>query len=247
MIPVITSGLREVACTERSSEVRNLGGRIVATTSGMFQVHREIQVSAKIESLLASILTGTGPVEFDGVKIGRPASIQITMTGFKRWEFSPAFPVSVTLLGGIDVAVNLASIELVNENGPALLVTTESKLKPDLLISFTVKADAPEVPAGVPSDTEVDGQFEKHKVPSKHREKIRQAVGYAWGPKQIAPIRMQAVQGNLDADEADKLARVIVQELVDQQVISAGLFFWMQLGYWLIKIISALIQARRAN
>lgn len=249
MVSAITSGLIEVASTERQSTVRTVGGVTIASAeTGMFTVRRKMEVSAKVEDILAAILTGSGPIVIDGIKIGRPKSIQITMTEFKRWEFSPAFPVSVSVMG-IDVSVDVGSIELIQDgqNGPALLVTTASSVKPDLLIGFTLKVDRPEILERVPDESEVATEFERHKVPAKHRAKIRDAVGAAWGPKQIAPIRMAAVQGRMDLEGAEKLARVIVQELVDQKVVSAGLFFWMQLGYWMVKIIAALIQARRGT
>lgn len=249
MLAAITSGLFEVASTERQSTVRTVGGVTIASAeSGMFTVRRKIEVSAKVEEILAAILMGSGQIVIDGIKIGRPKSIQVTMTEFKRWVFSPAFPVSVSVMG-IDVSTDIGSIELIQDgqNGPALLVTTASSVKPDLLIGFTLKVDRPEILERVPDESEVATEFERHKVPAKHRAKIREAVGAAWGPKQIAPIRMAAVQGSMNLEGAEKLARVIVQELVDQKVVSAGLFFWMQLGYWMIKIIAALIQARRGT
>jgi hypothetical protein len=213
----------------------------------MFTVRRTIEVSSKVEAILASILSGSGPVEIDGIKIGRPKELQIKMTEFKKWEFSPPFPVSVAVVG-IDLSVDVGSIELMQgEDGPSLLVTTASSVKPDLLISIKVKSDRPNVPDAAPDDAELNDQFQRNQVPEKHRRKIREAVGAAWGPKQIAPIRISAVQGRMDLEGAEKLARVIVQELVDQKVVSAGFFFWMQLGYWLVKIIAALIQARRGT
>lgn len=244
MNSVIASGFREIACTERQGTVQTIDGVTVASAgTGMFVVRRKIEVNAKVEDVLSAILTGSGPIEIDGIKIGRPKSIQITMTEFKRWEFTPAFPVSVAVMG-IDVSADIGSIELIQDgaNGPALLVTTASSVKPDLLIGFTIKVDKPEVTGSAPDASEVDREFERYKVPAKHRAKIHEAVGAAWGPKQIAPIRMSAVQGDVSADE---VAKSIVQDLIDQQVVSCGLFFWMQLGYWMIKIISALIQARR--
>lgn len=241
MIPVITSGLKEVACTERQPSYTGVFG------AGMFTVRRKVEVKATVADLLASIMSGVGPVEFEGIKIGRPEVIQITMRGFKRWEFSPNFPVSVSVMGA-DISVDISSMELIQDNGPALLVTTASNLKPDLLIGFTLAVNKPEVPVGnVPDKAEIDQVCSRLNVPVRYRQDAIKSVAYAWGPNQIAQTRMMAVQGPMDEDGVDRLAKVIVQELVDQRVVSAGLFFWMQLGYWLVKIISALIQARGNN
>jgi hypothetical protein len=161
---------------------------------------------------------------------------------------TPALPISVKMLG-TKVAFDVASIELVRDEdtgGPGVLVTTSSSIKPNVFIVFDV--GQPPQPADsksdVPLDDEVKRLFKHYGLPAQHREDAIVAVREAWGPRRIAVRRMIASQGNADSKV---VAKQIVQDLVNERVVSMGLFFWFRLGYWLVKIISALIEARRSN
>jgi hypothetical protein len=222
------------------------GQAMTAEVSGMFRVRREVTVSQFVRNVIAAVLSDSPQIEINGIIIHRPQSIAIQMTGFREWTMTPDMPISVSALG-THVSFDVSSVKLVTdeETGcPALLVTTASRLKPDVMLLFDVGHE--EVTNDdSPSSSELYTQFMIHDVPEKHQSRIADAVACAWGPKQIAPVRMSASQGPLTIDGAERLARLIVQDLIDQKVVSAGFFFWMQLGYWMVRIIAALIQSRR--
>jgi hypothetical protein len=229
------------------SEVASAFGQaMTAEVTGMFRVRREVTVSQFVRNIIAAVLSDSPQIEVNQIIIHRPQSIAIQMTGFREWTMTPDMPVSVSALG-THVSFDVSSVKLVTdqETGcPALLITTASRLKPDVMLLFDVGHEEVTKDES-PSSSELSSQFMIHDVPEKYRGKIADAVACAWGPKQIAPIRMSASQGPLTIDGAERLATLIVQDLVDQRIVSVGFFFWLQLGYWMVKIITALIQARR--
>jgi len=240
MLGVFGEALREAAATDRVVPSGVFGG--------MFRVTRRVTVSEFASRILTAVMANAGDVEVDGIIVHRPGSIQITMAGFRSWKMTPALPISVKMLG-TKVAFDVASIELVRDEdtgGPGVLVTTSSSIKPNVFIVFDV--GQPPQPADsksdVPLDDEVKRLFKHYGLPAQHREDAIVAVREAWGPRRIAVRRMIASQGNADSKV---VAKQIVQDLVNERVVSMGLFFWFRLGYWLVKIISALIEARRSN
>jgi hypothetical protein len=215
---------------------------------GMFRIRRSITVTEFMRDILAAVLSDLPQIAVAGLIVHRPGSISIQMTGFRDWKMTPPMPISVTALG-TNISFDVSEVQLVEdeETGhPALLVTTASGLKPDLMMVFDVSADEPVEPRqDAPSHEELSTLFIRHQVPKKYCMVIENVVGVAWGAQQLAPKRMNAFRGTMTQESAEDTAELIVQDLIDQQVVRAGLFFWIQLGYWLVKIIAALIQARR--
>ena len=191
---------------------------------GMFRIRRSITVSEFTREILAAVLSDQPQIVIAGLIIHRPGSIAIQMNGFRDWRMTPPMPISVTALG-TNISFDVSEVQLVEdeETGqPALLVTTASRLKPDVMLLFDVGHEEVTKDES-PSSSELSSQFMIHDVPEKYRGKIADAVACAWGPKQIAPIRMSASQGPLTIDGAERLAKLIVQDLVDQRIVSAGL------------------------
>lgn len=239
MLGVFGEALKEAAASERVASSQVFGG--------LFRVTRRVTISEFVRRILAAVLADTGDIEIDGIIIHRPGVIQITMTGFRSWKMTPAMPISVKMLG-TDVAFDISSVELIRDEdtgGPGVLVTTSSSIKPNVLIVFGVAQPDPAVPSsGVPSADEIQKLLKKHGVPSQHKQVAETAVKEAFGPRRIAVSRMAASQGNADSK---MIAKQIVQDLVEQRVVSMGFLFWFRLGYWLVKIIAALIEARRGT
>lgn len=240
MLGVFGDALREAAASERVAPSQAYGG-------GLFRVTRRVTISEFARRILSAVMADTGDVEIEGIIIHRPGSIQITMDGFRSWKMVPAMPVSVKMLG-TSMSFDIASVELVRDEdtgGPGVLVTTSSSIKPNVLIVFDVAQSNPSVPSsGVPSSDEIQKLLKRHGVPSQHKQVAATAVKEAFGPRRIAVNRMAASQGNADSKV---IAKQIVQDLVEQRVVSMGFLFWFRLGYWLVKIIAALIESRRGT
>lgn len=216
--------------------------------SGFMRIRRAIEVSAFLQRILSAMIADTPEIEVDGIRIYRPADIQIRMTGFRQWSMTPAFPVSVSVMG-TQVSVDVSNVQLTTDpelGFPAIMITTASALKPDIMLILEGRQEDEESQEDAPEPEEVATLIARYKVPQKYQLQVMNAVKYAWGPKQLAPARMKAITGTVTQDSADGMAKEIVNDLMDHQVVSGGLFFWMQLGYWLIRIISALIKARRS-
>jgi len=170
----------------------------------------------------------------------------------RRYDFSPALPVFVAALG-TEINVSVASLELVEDEAtgqPAVLVTTESSLRPDLVV---VLSCLPE-PAPAPSLEEfrVDDLTDKLlyglSVPSKHHEQIKKATRHAWttGVARKTIGDMLPRTGEFAAPEnVEKTAEQIVKYLAEHQVVQMGMFFWFRVGYWLVKVLVALIELQR--
>ena len=247
MFEALRSALREAGGIEGTVPSASFVG---ASPVGMFRVRRKVSVKEVVRDILEAVLSDDPVIGLNGIRLKRPKQIQILMTEMRKWEFTPDFPVDAAVVG-ISVDVSVRSIELVrdDESGfPALLITTASSVKPDVMLICELESPVEDTEA-VDKQRAAQQLFDKHAVPQKYRGEIQKAVGAAWGRK-IAqtciaseiPIRGQAIS----IGEAESVATMIVQDLVHQQVVGAGLFFWMYLGYWLVKIITALIQLDNA-
>jgi hypothetical protein len=245
MFDALRSGLREAGGIDKA-----VSSASVVQPVGMFRVRRKTTVSEVVRDVMNSILSSEPKIGLNGITVHRPKQIQILMTDLRKWEFTPDFPVDAALLG-LSVDVSLKSIELIRdeESGhPAILITTASSVKPDVMIVCELE----EVQA-TPDEhlkKRVSSLAVEHAVPKRYLPEVERVVGVAWGRgiaqkcmTQAFPIRGQSVS----LDEAEAVARMIVKDLVKEQVVGAGLFFWMQLGYWLVKIIAALIQSNDAR
>jgi len=170
----------------------------------------------------------------------------------RRWEFTPNFPVDATLLG-MDVSVDISSVELVrdDETGhPAILLTTASSLKPDVLLVCDVGADPGPEEQTIPEvrRTTVERFIRQIAVPPKYREDVQRSVGVAY-TSGIAQRAMASggipATGPVKMADSDRVAKQIVVALKEDGVVQGGILFWFQLGYWLIRIISLLIRSER--
>ena len=248
MFDAIRSGLREAGGAVDSASSASFAG---VTPVGMFRVRRKATISATVREVLDAVLTDEPVIGLNGIKLHRPKQIQILMSDLRKWEFTPDFPVDAGVLG-VQIDVSIRSIEIVRDEEtkhPALLITTASSMKPDVMIVCDVdEVVDPSDTAAARVSRNTARFIDMHNVPQKHRATITEAVGVAWG-RGIAQRCMAAELpevGAVGIDEAEAVAEMIVKDLVHQKVVGAGLFFWMQLGYWLVRIIAALIQADRA-
>ncbi len=140
----------------------------------------------------------------------------------------------------LGVSVDIRSIEIVTdeETGhPAVLVTTASSLKPDLMIICEMEPAEPESTDRTyrPTTDEVSMVCNQQLVPHKHIGKIQEAVSAAYGPKAIVQRNAVACsngpgQLGFDVETADQLARAIVEDLVREKVVSTGLLSGSSLG-----------------
>lgn len=240
MLQELVSGMSDAAGIE--------GSVLSASAVGLFRIRRKVSIKAAVRDILESVLSDDSIIGVNGIRLHRPKRIQILMTDMRKWEFTPAFPVDAAVIG-ISVDVSVKSIELIRdeESGfPAVLITTASSVKPDVMLICELESAEPEVVSDVESKRlEARLLFDKHQVPAKHRQSIETAVTAAWS-RNIAQSCIASEipkQGCVvGIDQAEDVATMIVQDLIHKQVVTAGLFFWVQLGYWLVKIIAALIQ-----
>ncbi len=250
MFEALRSGLREAGGAVNSASSASFVG---VSPVGMFRVRRKATISATVREILDAVLSDDPVIGLNGIKLHRPKQIQILMSDLRKWEFTPDFPIDAGLLG-VQIDVSVRSIELVRDDEtwhPAILITTASSMKPDVMIVCDVDEvidNADTAVAKVARDT--SRLIERHKVPEKHKAAITEAVGVAWG-RGIAQRCMSSELPDgghaIGIEEAESVATMIVRDLVHQKVVGAGLFFWMQLGYWLVKIIAALIQSDRSS
>lgn len=250
----ILKGILEVAEQERTVPSASAAVGPV----GLFRVRKQITVSALVSNLLAAVQGDGGSISIAGtdIVVHRPEVITVKITKLRKFEFSPDFPVDVDVMR-LGVSVDIRSIEIVTdeESGhPAVLVTTASSLKPDLMIVCDIETEKPSGPdeSELCRDEVVSALFNQHLVPAKHQAAIRNAVRVAFGPRAIAQRTIVAC-GNgpgspaFDASMADGLAKSIVVSLVQEKVVSTGLLFWFQLGYWLVRIIAELLKMQHTN
>lgn len=220
---------------------------------GMFRIRKPITVSALVRNLLAAVQGDGSVINVVGtdIVVHRPEVITVKITGLRKYEFTPDFPVDVAVMR-LGVSVNIRSIEIVtdDETGhPAVLVTTASSLKPDLIIVCDLEQTPvnPDNRVFKPGSNEVLMICNQQLVPRKHQEAILDAVDVAYGPKAIALRHVVACSNGpgrtgFDVDTADQLARAIVEDLIKEKVVSAGFLFWWQLGYWMVRIFAELLK-----
>jgi len=191
--------------------------------TALFRIRRTVEISPKLQEIVAAVLQGDRELRVDGIRIVIPTT--------RRYDFSPALPVFVSALG-TEINVSVASLELVEDEAtgqPAVLVTTESSLRPDLVV---VLSCLPE-PAPAPSLEEfrVDDLTDKLlyglSVPSKHHEQIKKATRHAWttGVARKTIGDMLPRTGEFAAPEnVEKTAEQIVKYLAEHQVVQMGMF-----------------------
>lgn len=247
----------ELAKQQVSSEQSQTDVRAV----GMFRVRKPITVSAVVRNLLAAIQGPDRSIQVAGtdITIHRPETITLTISGLRKFEFSPDFPVDVSVMR-MNVSVNIRSIEIVTdeETGqPGVLVTTAGKLKPDLMIVCDLGSGEPNGPR--PADNDEPGLQEtaemlcnQHLVPEKYRDSVLQAVRVAYGPRRIAQrviVACGAGPGDVafTGERAETVAKAIVRDLQRERVVGTGILFWYQLGYWLVKILVELLRYQNSR
>jgi len=228
---------------------------------GMFRVRKQVTVSQLVRNILSAVQGDADSIQVDGtdITVHRPKQIAVTITGLRKYEFQPDFPVDVSLMG-ISVSVNIRSVEIVTdeETGqPAVLVTTAGALKPDLMIVCDLDARKPETPERADDDEAslrdvVTMLCNQHLVPEKYRDRVIGAIGVAYGPRRIAHRVLVAqgagpIEGGVSGAEAETVARSIVEGLVQERVVNCGMLFWFQLGYWLVKIITELLRYQNSR
>jgi hypothetical protein len=240
VLAMMRDGLAECVQSERTAPNIFSASPVV----GMFRVRRTVEISEKLQQVVQAILDGQNDIRLDGIRIVVPTT--------RRHVFEPALPVFVTMMG-TELNVSVASLELIEDSGqPAILVTTESSLKPDLVLVLSV------LPNVAPEDREqklriadmTDRLLLDLQVPKQHHEQTREATRHAWvhGIAQDVAGTMLPKTGRFASPPQLKAAaREIVQQLADQQVIQMGWFFWARLGYWLVKIVMALLEEQQVH
>lgn len=236
----VRSGLAECVTSERQAPTMFSTIPVV----GMFRVRRTVEISPKLQQIVAAVLSGQNDIRLDGIRIVVPT--------VRKYTFENSLPVYVTV-AGIELDVSVRSVELVVEDGqPAILVTTESSLKPDLVVVLSVLEE--QLPAPGPDEFRVDDLTDKllfgFSVPSKHHEPIKKATRHAWqtGMARKTMSNMLPKTGEFaDPENVRKTAEQIVKNLGEQQVVQMGVFFWFRVGYWLVKILMALIELQRKD
>jgi hypothetical protein len=208
---------------------------------GMFRVRRTVEISPKMQQIVAAVLSGQNDIRIDGIRIVVPT--------VRKYTFESPLPVYVTV-AGIELDVSVRSVELVVEDGqPAILVTTDSSLKPDLVVVLSVLEEhTPD--DRFPVDDATDRALFDLEVPKQYHETAKKAMRHAW-QYGIA----QGVMGSMipkapklsNPPELEPAAKEIVRMLVQVQVVQMGWFFWARLGYWLVKILIMLMQANQVQ
>lgn len=213
---------------------------------GLFRVRKTLAVSQTVQDIVTAVLRGDKDIRINGIRIVVPVS--------RRHEFTPALPVFVAVLG-TELNVSVSSVELTKDpesEQPALLITTESSLKPDVLLVLSVlpeqEHDTEPVAPSFPVSSITERLLIERKVPARHHHGIRIGTSHAWSEGIVAAKAAQLPKtGMLDTQQLERVARAVVEQLVEDKVVSAGLFFWLNLGYYLIKIIAALIDAQHSQ
>jgi hypothetical protein len=213
--------------------------------AGMFRVRRSFEISQRFQQVVEAILRGDHSIRIDGVRIVVPTS--------RQHVFEPCLPVFVSI-AGLEVDVSIKTISLVRDHEtsqPAILVQTDSALRPDLVLVLSVLPDKEPRPENDPRDivdwlsSRQDMLFSTLKVPSQHQEAIRKSTRYAWQNGITASVMRNAYPkpvGRSSRQDLERIGRDIVKQLTDAGVVSAGWFFWARLGYWLLKIIVMLLE-----
>lgn len=239
----LRSAFREAGCVEKS-----------VSPVGLFIVRRTMSVSDVVKSAMTAVLTDNPVIESNGIKIHRPHAISILMTDMRKWDFTPAFPVSAQLLG-MDVSVDVKSIELVKDSesgNPAVLFTTTSSLRPDVMLICETGNSKPDTKPDSADNVrlaETERLLALRAVPQKYHAAVRQSIVTAWatGTAQSCIVRgLQVGSDGITIEESEAVAEMIVNDMIaKKQIAGVGWFFWFQLGYWLIRIIAELIRGNK--
>jgi hypothetical protein len=240
LLAEVRSGLLE--CEQNKRPDPNMFSTLPVV--GMFRVRRTLEVSDKVQQIVEAVLRGDKDIRLDGIRIVVPTT--------RKHVFEPALPVFVAALG-TEIDVSIKSVELVRDqqtDQPALLITTASSLKPDLVVVLSVLPEKEQNPAPITDwlDDSTDRLLLSEQVPSKHHKEVRKAARYAWHNGITATTvrkRLPKTGRFSNRNEIEAVAKEIVQQLADQHVVSMGLFFWMRLGYWLLKIVMLLIESEQ--
>lgn len=234
----LQSGLAECVASERAAPTMFSS----VPVTGMFKIRRTVGVSQEVQQIVMSILRGDKEIRLNGIRIVVPTT--------RRHVFDPPLPVYVEALG-TELNVSVASVELVEQDEqPALLITTESVLKPNLLVVLAVLPDEQQKPDGrFPVDDATDRALFDLEVPKQHHTTAKRAMRHAWqhGIAQGVMSTLPKWGGVSEQRQIEEAARAIVRQLVEQKVVSAGFLFWMRLGYWLVKIVMALLEAHQVQ
>jgi hypothetical protein len=231
----LQSGLAECVASERTAPTMFSS----VPVTGMFKIRRTVAVSSELQEIVLSVLRGDKEIRLHGIRIVVPTT--------RRHVFDPPLPVYVEALG-TELNVSVASVELVEQDEqPALLITTESVLKPNLLVVLAVLPDEPKPDEQFPVDDVTDRALFDLEVPKQHHTTAKRAMRHAWrhGIAQGVMSTLPKWAGVSDRRDVEVAAKAIVQQLVEQKVVSAGFLFWMRLGYWLVKIVMALLEAQQ--
>lgn len=237
VLGAIRAGLAECITSERPAPTMFSTIPVV----GMFRVRRTVEISPKLQQIVAAVLSGQNDIRLDGIRIVVPT--------VRKHTFETPLPVYVTV-AGIELDVSVRSVELVVEDGqPAVLVTTDSSLKPDLVVVLSV-LEEPNPEERFPVDDATDRALFDLEVPKQYHETAKKAMRHAWqhGIAQGIMASMIPKAPKLsNQPELEPAAKEIVRLLVQAQVVQMGWFFWARLGYWLVKILIMLMQANQVQ
>ncbi len=237
VIGAIRDGLAECVTSERQAPTMFSTIPVV----GMFRVRRTVEISPKMQQIVAALLSGQNDIRLDGIRIVFPT--------VKRYTFENPLPVYVTV-AGIELDVSVRSVELVVEDGqPAILVTTESSLKPDLVVVLSVlEEQTPDERFRV--DDATDRALFDLEVPKQYHETAKKAMRHAWqhGIAQgVMGSMLPKTGGAASQKDLALAAKEIVLQLGQAQVVHMGFLFWFRLGYWLVKIVMMLMEANQVQ
>jgi len=236
-LQVVQAGLLECAHSSGPPVGQTADGPVV----GLFRVRRELDVSPQVQKIAESVLDGDKDIRIGGIRIVIPVS--------RQYVFATPLPVFVAAVG-TEFNVSISKLELIRDeqtSQPAILVTTASSIKPDLVVVLAVLPEnKPDTePSGFDISLITTKLLQTNRVPAQHTAAIIKATQHAWrtGMATQTASRMLPKTGKKASQhQLEAAAREIVKQLVDQQVVTMGLFFWMRLGYWLLTIIMLLLE-----
>lgn len=237
VLGAIRDGLAECVTYERQAPTMFSTIPVV----GMFRVRRTVEISQKMQQIVAAVLSGQNEIRIDGIRIVVPT--------VRKHTFETPLPVYVTV-AGIELDVSVRSVELVVEDGqPAVLVTTDSSLKPDLVVVLSV-LEQQDTENRFPVDDATDRALFDLEVPRQYHETAKKAMRHAWqyGIAQGVMSSMLPKTGGVPSKkQMEPAAKEIVRILGEAQVVQMGWFFWARLGYWLVKIVMMLMEANQVQ
>lgn len=237
VLGAIRAGLAECITSERPAPTMFSTIPVV----GMFRVRRTVEISPKMQQIVAAVLSGQNDIRLDGIRVVVPT--------VRKYTFENPLPVYVTV-AGIELDVSVHSVELVVEDGqPAVLVTTESSLKPDLVVVLSV-LEEPNPDDRFPVDDATDRALFDLEVPKQYHETAKKAMRHAWQYGIAQGVMSSMLPKDavvLSQREIEAAAKQLVRVLGDAQVVQMGFLFWFRLGYWLVKIVMMLMEANQVH